>query len=92
MAPSRKGDPGPRFDWCRLALAGLSVWPEAAQAAQAAFLPALRHFGYPEAAKADLLAAFRLRFRPWARGALDAVDAGLACDLARRFGPASEKA
>ena len=28
MAPSRKGDPGRRFDWRRLALQGLSVWPE----------------------------------------------------------------
>ncbi len=28
MAPDRKGDPGARFDWRRLALAGLSVWPD----------------------------------------------------------------
>ncbi len=28
MAPERKGDPGARFDWRRLALQGLSVWPE----------------------------------------------------------------
>ena len=27
MAPGRKSDPGGRFDWRRLALAGLSVWP-----------------------------------------------------------------
>jgi N-acetylmuramoyl-L-alanine amidase len=27
MAPDRKGDPGARFDWRRLALQGLSVWP-----------------------------------------------------------------
>lgn len=92
MAPSRKGDPGARFDWRRLALAGLSVWPQAAQAEQTAFLPALRQFGYPEAAQADLLAAFRLRFRPWARGPLDRMDAGLACDLAARFGCCAEKA
>lgn len=86
MAPSRKGDPGARFDWRRLALRGVSVWPEAAEAEVVAFLPALRRFGYPEAAAEDVLAAFRLRFRPWGRGALDRVDAGLACDLARRFG------
>lgn len=85
MAPSRKGDPGARFDWQRLALQGLSVWPAAGEAAQAAFWPALRRFGYPEAPEADLLAAFRLRFRPWARGPVDGVDAGLACDLAQRF-------
>ncbi|MFC3182545.1 N-acetylmuramoyl-L-alanine amidase [Cypionkella sinensis] len=85
MAPSRKGDPGARFDWRRLALQGLSVWPDARAADVAAFWPALRQVGYPEAPEADLLAAFRLRFRPWARGPLDAVDAGLACDLAQRF-------
>lgn len=85
MAPSRKADPGPRFDWRRLALQGLSVWPAAGAAEVAAFWPALRRFGYPEAPEADLLAAFRLRFRPWARGPVDAVDAGLACDLAQRF-------
>ena len=28
MAPTRKQDPGPRFDWRRLARQGLSVWPE----------------------------------------------------------------
>ena len=85
MAPSRKGDPGARFDWRRLALRGLSVWPEAREADVAAFLPALHRFGYPVAAETDLLAAFRLRFRPWALGGLDGVDAGLACDLAARF-------
>jgi N-acetylmuramoyl-L-alanine amidase len=30
MSPDRKGDPGRRFDWWRLALQGLSVWPEPA--------------------------------------------------------------
>ena len=28
MAPARKSDPGPRFDWRRLARSGLSIWPE----------------------------------------------------------------
>jgi N-acetylmuramoyl-L-alanine amidase len=32
MAPDRKGDPGARFDWRRLALRGLSVWPDLADA------------------------------------------------------------
>lgn len=31
MAPDRKFDPGPRFDWRRLARQGLSVWPEVDQ-------------------------------------------------------------
>ncbi|WP_284323946.1 N-acetylmuramoyl-L-alanine amidase [Cypionkella aquatica] len=90
MAPSRKGDPGARFDWQRLALQGLSIWPQAATADPQAFLPALRRFGYPAAPAADLLTAFRLRFRPWTTGPLDATDAGLACDLAMRFAPPAE--
>ncbi len=28
MAPGRKFDPGARFDWCRLAAGGLSIWPD----------------------------------------------------------------
>lgn len=87
MAPGRKSDPGARFDWRRLALQGLSVWPDdAGPAAVAGFAPALHRFGYRECSKADLLRAFRLRFRPWAQGPADPTDAGLAANLARRFG------
>jgi len=87
MAPARKADPGPRFDWRRLARLGLSVWPVAAPAPApaAALLPALRAFGYPAADPARLLAAFRDRFRPGAGGPADGDDAALAGDLARRF-------
>lgn len=85
MAPDRKIDPGRRFDWQRLARQGLSVWPETATADPADFLPALHRFGYPAAAPDTLLAAFRLRFRPWASGPLSAQDAGAAVNLARRF-------
>ncbi len=60
MAPARKRDPGHRFDWCRLARQGLSVWPQCkpretgsdprdfwtAHTMQA-FADALRGFGYP---------------------------------------------
>lgn len=86
MAPDRKGDPGPRFDWRRLALGGLSLWPDPAEAEVAAFAPAARAFGYATPDDALLLQAFRLRFRPHATGPLDRVDAGMATDLARRFG------
>lgn len=86
MAPGRKSDPGPRFDWRRLARAGLSVWPEGAgQGDPARFAADARAFGYPDAAPGTLLTAFRLRFRPWASGPLDATDAGLAAALAARF-------
>ncbi|HEY6919149.1 MAG TPA: N-acetylmuramoyl-L-alanine amidase [Tabrizicola sp.] len=100
MAPERKRDPGARFDWRRLALQGLAVWPDVADAPQPRpsptggeggaspdlprFLADLRAFGYPEAPPESLLTAFRLRFRPWAKGALDATDCALAADL-RRF-------
>ncbi len=86
MAPDRKADPGPRFDWRRLALGGLSVWPAAGVADVAEFAPAARAFGYAVADEGLLLRAFRLRFRPWATGPLDPRDAGMAVDLARRFG------
>lgn len=88
MAPGRKVDPGARFDWRRLALAGLSVWPQPhAPVRSGDFLTHAQRFGYP-ADDADLtLAAFRLRFRPWATGPLDGVDAALAFDLAQRWGP-----
>jgi N-acetylmuramoyl-L-alanine amidase len=79
MAPERKGDPGPRFDWRRLALQGLAVWPVPGRPGD--FRADLRAFGYPDAPEADLLTAFRLRFRPWGRGALDAADRAMAAGL-----------
>lgn len=86
MAPGRKRDPGPRFDWRGLARAGLAVWPApGALADPAGFATAARTFGYPALADGLVLAAFRLRFRPWAAGPPDAVDAGMATDLAARF-------
>ena len=44
MAPERKSDPGPRFDWRRLALQGLSVWPEAQEADPDGFFQDARRF------------------------------------------------
>jgi N-acetylmuramoyl-L-alanine amidase len=88
MAPHRKADPGPRFDWRRLALQGLSVWPEAATpgnfGADAAQVGWRAHAG-AEDPEALVLEALRLRFRPWAAGPLDRTDRAIAADLARRF-------
>lgn len=90
MAPARKSDPGPRFDWGRLARVGLSVWPSDGAKARSggrpvAFRDHARRFGYPDVEEALILRAFRLRFRPWAEGPIDALDAAMAEDLAQRF-------
>jgi N-acetylmuramoyl-L-alanine amidase len=82
MAPGRKVDPGPRFDWRGLALAGLSVWPWKPGDPERPLGDSLTVIGYPPV-PADLrLAAFRLRFRPWARGPETAEDRAAAAALA----------
>lgn len=94
MAPGRKVDPGPLFDWPRLARQGLSVWPEVGGAEAgdvppdlSAFLRDLARFGYPaDAAPLEvLLGAFRDRFRPGAEGPLSAADCAIAAELAARW-------
>lgn len=86
MAPHRKRDPGPRFDWRRLALGGFSVWADPEDGdGDAPLSPSLRALGYPDHPADLLLAAFRLRFRPQARGPECAADRALADVLARRF-------
>jgi N-acetylmuramoyl-L-alanine amidase len=70
MAPARKGDPGARFDWRRLARGGLSVWPEAGEAEPGGFVAAARAFGYPDAPEEVLLGRIAL--------ALSALGAGAA--------------
>ena len=88
MAPGRKIDPGRRFDWQRLARQGLAVWPDVGETTvdAAQFRADAQAFGYPEVEDALLLDVVRLRFRPWARGPLDAVDCAMMADLAARFG------
>lgn len=88
MAPGRKADPGPKFDWRRLAACGLAVWPMPQAGASAdpeAFAAAAGRIGY-RAARTDrletILAAFRLRFRPGAAGPLASADVALAQGLA----------
>lgn len=98
MAPGRKIDPGPRFDWERLAWQGLSVWPDCTLENSAADMSWWRdyaeNFGYsighidpeilddPEGAA---FLAFRSRFRPTISGPMDMEDLRIIQNLARRF-------
>ncbi|MDA7425878.1 N-acetylmuramoyl-L-alanine amidase [Thalassococcus lentus] len=87
-SPGRKIDPGRRFDWRRLALGGLSIWPDAAQTAKPEqFWRDAAKFGYrwDEGNEAAVLDAFRSRFRPAAQGALSAEDAGMMAALANQW-------
>ncbi|MCF3973522.1 N-acetylmuramoyl-L-alanine amidase [Paracoccus sp. EGI L200073] len=80
MAPGRKFDPGPRFDWERLARQGLASWPVAGPDLPLA--ESLDAIGYPPADPQARLSAFRLRFRPWGRGPEEAEDRRRAAALA----------
>lgn len=93
MAPGRKIDPGRRFDWRRLAMQGLAVWPdETFGEGSTPWRDHAHSFGYcldaltdhddPEAVVLD---AFRARFRPWATGPLDDEDRRIARNLSERF-------
>ncbi|MFP7571591.1 N-acetylmuramoyl-L-alanine amidase [Marivita sp. S2033] len=84
MAPGRKIDPGPRFDWRRLARRGLSVWPDPTGTDD--FAANARIFGYTASAPPEtMLHSFRMRFRPHASGPLDDTDRALMADLANRW-------
>lgn len=88
MAPGRKIDPGSRFDWQRLALLGLSIFPTVSDPIapdEIVFAQDLLRFGYPDSGFETLLSAFRDRFRPRHAGPLDGQDMSLARDLATRF-------
>lgn len=90
MAPGRKIDPGARFDWRRLALEGLSVWPSSGLEPQrtddAQFAAAMAAFGYTATDDTELLLkTFRLRFRQHHNGPLDATDLAMITDLASCF-------
>ncbi|MEW9921502.1 N-acetylmuramoyl-L-alanine amidase [Marimonas sp. MJW-29] len=82
MAPGRKHDPGPRFDWARLARQGLAARPAKAhpnEITEDSFRRAAGEAGFTaDVGFDDLLAATRLRFAPWRRGPLCAADYALA--------------
>lgn len=81
MAPGRKIDPGARFDWQRLAREGVAYWP-VGQGADLPLSASLDLIGYSAADPATRLAAFRLRFRPWATGPETADDRRVAAAIA----------
>ncbi|WP_246100739.1 N-acetylmuramoyl-L-alanine amidase [Palleronia caenipelagi] len=91
-APGRKSDPGPRFDWTRLARQGLAApTPAVVPAAdQRDFTVLMHRAGYTGADDPEvLLMALRLRHRPGHDGPLDGTDLALARALAIDAAPAS---
>lgn len=80
LAPHRKIDPGPHFDWKRLARQGLAIWPDT-ETADGDWAKNAAQFGYPvdnlqgcEDPQSACFQAFRSRFRPWESGPEDAED------------------
>jgi len=95
MAPGRKVDPGPRFDWARLQRRGLAARPDCDPAA------ALFQNGFDGAECADLLSqagytspgplsaklqAFRERFLPMSKGAPNGADRAMLLAYFNEFG------
>ena len=77
MAPGRKCDPGPRFDWARLARQGLAG-PTQASPSAGDFVTNARSAGFTaEVDTQTLLSAVRLRFAPWRDGPLVDADSEL---------------
>ena len=79
MAPGRKTDPGPRFDWARLARLGLALpagdepVPDAVDAKT--FRQAAEAVGFTAPCDdATLLSTVRMRFHPQGRGPLSPAD------------------
>jgi N-acetylmuramoyl-L-alanine amidase len=70
VAPHRKADPGERFDWARLASAGIGLWPKEARPARVDPVAARRllsRIGYaldqPGVTFLQLVTAFQRHFR-----------------------------
>jgi len=67
IAPARKIDPGERFPWQQVAVAGIGLWPDAGAAGAATDTSKmLDAYGYDVANNelADVISAFQRHFRP----------------------------
>jgi N-acetylmuramoyl-L-alanine amidase len=94
IAPERKADPGELFDWPRLALAGIGIWPPPDPAVSrreqnsADALAALLAIGYCADARSLIpaLVAFQRRFRPnCCDGRLDLETVGRLSEIRAAF-------
>lgn len=87
LAPQRKIDPGRRFDWRRLHLSGLSIWPDATTALTRPLADSLGALGYDvrRFGLEPCLDAFRQRFAPMRIGAETEADRLDAATLAAQF-------
>jgi len=79
MAPGRKSDPGPHFDWLRLERLGLAAErgtdPGPRDGDATSFRRVAAAHGFTAVVDdATLLNAVRLRYRPWAQGPLSPAD------------------
>ncbi|SFE01382.1 N-acetylmuramoyl-L-alanine amidase [Roseivivax sediminis] len=85
VAIGRKIDPGPRFDWRRLARRGLAVWPEPGRPGDLAADARRAGYVWSDGQDGALLQALRMRLRPWAQGPEDDTDRALVASLAARW-------
>ena len=92
IAPGRKWDPGPYFDWQRLARNDLAIWcePKEGPVEWSCFRTSASRFGYcppdpDETGWETVLEAFRHRFFPFKTGPLDGFDVGTIAALAERY-------
>ena len=88
IAPSRKSDPGPWFNWKKLACNGLALFPEVTMPLdcnQNFFLAQAERAGFTmDASFEQILKTFRFRCRPNFTGAFDGYD----CALIQKFADA----